>query len=358
MSLLRIAGLEQRAGAKVLLKGINLEIQKGEFFVIIGPTGAGKTTLIRLLDLLDSPYAGHIYVDGLCLTGPGVDQVQARRKMSAVFQKPAVFNMSVFENIAYPLKLRRVPGGKIRSRVEELLELTGLKGYAKRKARTLSGGEAQRVALARAMASNPELLLLDEPTANLDPLSSQVIEDLITRFNKAGGVTVVMSTHDMKQAQRLADRVGVLMSGEFVQVGDVAGVFESPENTRVAGFVGIRNILRGRVESREYGVAVINIDGRRIEAVCNCEVGEDVNVCIRPEDIILSRHELSSSARNSLACTVSALRRSAAVSYVGLDCGFRLEALVTSRSVEQMMLREGGTVFASFKATSAKILQD
>lgn len=358
MLILRFVNLEQRTGGKFLLKNINLDINRGEFFVIIGPTGAGKTTLIRLLDVLDRPSGGDIYLGGMRVTAPGVNLVEVRRRMAAVFQKPTVFNSSVFENVAYGLNIRRVRKELIQVRVAELLALVGLQGYGKRKARTLSGGEAQRVALARAMAGHPEVLLLDEPTANLDPQSAQMIEDLVTRFNRTEGVTVVMTTHDMQQAQRLADRVGVLMAGEFVQVGNAEAVFQSPANMKVAGFVGIKNILRGNVEALEYGLAVINVNGHHINAVCDHTAGTEVNLYIKPEDIIISPQSISSSARNSLKCVVRAVRGSGPVSYVDMDCGFPLEALVTSRSADQMQLQPGQEVFASFKATSVRIPGD
>ena len=171
MAFLKLVNLEQRVGDKFLLRNINLEIEKGELFVIIGPTGSGKTTLLRLIDLLDNPHSGDIHIGGLNATALKGERIDLRRKMAIVFQKPVVFNGTVFENIAYPLKMRGFKSRDIAPRVKSLLDTIGLSGYGRRKARTLSGGEAQRVALARAVIADPELLLLDEPTANLDSWS-------------------------------------------------------------------------------------------------------------------------------------------------------------------------------------------
>ena len=356
MSILRTVGLEQRAGSASLLENINLEVNQGEVFVIVGPTGAGKTTLLRLLDLLDTPYAGDIYFDSRKATGPGVNAMDIRRRMAMVFQKPVVFNTTVYDNIAYPLKVRGVNNSTIRSRVEGLLEVCGLSGFANRKARTLSGGEAQRVALARAVISEPVILFMDEPTANLDPASVKAIEDLLTGFNRRNNLTVILTTHDLQQGQRLAQRVGVLMQGKLVQAGTPQEIFHTPGDIRIAGFVGIKNILRGMVARQEHGMAMVEVKGRVIEAVSGLPAGTPVDIYIRPEEIVLSLQELQGSARNTLAGSIISVSLEGPLGNVVLDCGFRLEVLVTARSAGDMALRPGQQVYATIKATAIKVL--
>ncbi len=356
MAFLKLVNLEQRAGDKFLLKNINLEIEKGELFVIIGPTGSGKTTLLRLIDLLDRPSSGDIYIGGLNATALKGDPIGIRRKMAIVFQKPVVFNGTVFENIAYPLKMRGLRSREIEPRVSSLLDTIGLSGYGRRKARTLSGGEAQRVALARAIIADPELLLLDEATANLDPLSVKLIEELVKGFNKSKGVTVVMATHDMQQGRRLASRAGVLMQGELVQVGNPAAIFQSPDSARVAGFVGMQNIFRGRIVASDGGIARVEIDGSVIDVVSESKVGATVDIYVRPEDVVLSLSGSTSSARNNLQGVIKAIHITGPVSMVVVDCGLILEVLVTVKSVEEMGLRMGLKIFCSFKAAAVKVL--
>jgi len=356
MPILRTVNLEQRAGSARLLKNINLEVERGEVFIIVGPTGAGKTTLLRLLDLLDAPYAGDIYFDGRKATGPDVNVMEVRRRMAMVFQKPVVFNTSVYDNIAYPLKVRGVANSIIRSRVGELLEICGLSGLGKRRAKTLSGGEAQRVALARAVITGPTILFLDEPTANLDPASVKTIEDLLPGFNRRDSLTVVMTTHDLQKVQRLAQRVGVLMQGELVQAGTPREIFHSPGDIRIAGFVGIKNILRGIITRQEGGMAVVEVKGRVIEAVSELPAGAPVDIYVRPEEIVLSLQELRGSARNTLAGTIISIGLEGPLGAVVLDCGFRLEALVTARSAVEMALQPGQAVYATIKATAVKVL--
>jgi tungstate transport system ATP-binding protein len=356
MAILQTIDLEQRAGASVLLNKVNLTVEKGEIFAVIGPTGAGKTTLLRLINLLERPTSGDIIFDGEKITDPSCDTVRVRRRMAMVFQKPAVFNNTVYENVAYPLKVRGTFGKTEKSEVYQLLETIGLSGYAKRKARTLSGGEAQRVALARAVVMKPELLLLDEPTANLDPATVKMIEELVMKFNRQSGLTVVMSTHDMQQAQRVARRIGVLMNGQLLQVGSPGDIFYSPDNARIAGFVGMRNLLRGNIVRNEAGIAVINVEGSELQAVSDLPAASEVEIYIRPEDVVLSAAVTAGSARNSLRSTIRSLSHNGPLCTVIIDCGFPLEALVTHRSAVEMGLKPGREVYASFKASAVRVL--
>ena len=356
MSLIEVVALCQRYNSKQALKGITLAIEKGEVFALIGPTGAGKTTLLRLLDQLDNPASGRIYFDGQDVLASPKFRFEIRRKMAMVFQKPIVFNASVYDNVAYPLKVRRCSRESIGRKVGRMLEAIGLDGFQGRNARTLSGGEVQRVALARAMITEPEVLLLDEPTANLDPVSVDLIEELILRFNREQGTTIVMATHDMSQGQRLADRIGVLMESELVQFGRAGEIFNAPRNIKIAKFVGLENILRGAMISNEGGIVRINVHDRFIEGMSDCQAGEEVYVCIRPEDITLSLLKSSSSARNLFSGEISRLASSGALTRVSLDCGFPLVALITKRSAEELELEADKRVYASFKATAIHVI--
>ncbi|MFA4836610.1 MAG: ATP-binding cassette domain-containing protein [Dehalococcoidia bacterium] len=240
MALMQAENLLQQVNRKTLiLKDVNLTIDRGDVLVIIGPTGAGKTTLIRLLDLLDYPSGGRIVFDGVDVTRSRGRRLAARRRIAYVQQKPIVFSMNVHDNVACGLRFRHQKTQIVREKVKSALDLVGLAGYEKRDARTLSGGETQRVAIARALVTDPELLLLDEPTANLDPVSTSKIEEVLADIIRSGRTTLLMSTHDMKQGQRLARRVGVLMNGELVQVGPKDEIFERP-NGKVAGFLGVK----------------------------------------------------------------------------------------------------------------------
>lgn len=238
MTILKIEHLYKKYSNKYVLEDINLKIKKGEFFTIIGPNGAGKTTLLRLIDLLDSPTSGKIIFDGIDTTKCSeTDKIHLRRRMSFVFQKPILFNTTVFENVAYGLKIRKVNKSTIKRKVMEILELVGLADLWNKQAIKLSGGEAQRVALARALIVEPEVLLLDEPTANLDPRSTAMIEKIILNVNKEKKTTIVMATHNMFQAKRIAQRIAFLFYGKIIEVGKPDEIFAKPNDPRTKAFI-------------------------------------------------------------------------------------------------------------------------
>ncbi|MCX6673420.1 MAG: phosphate ABC transporter ATP-binding protein [Methanothrix sp.] len=220
MALLEISSLGKSIGKAEILQGINLKAERGEILGLIGPTGSGKTTLLRLVNLLDEPSSGSILFDGREVSGrPERELLAARRRMAMVFQKPVMFKASVEENVSYGLRMRgRVDAMGGRERIKEALAAVGLSGYESRDANTLSGGETQRIALARALILQPDLLLLDEPTANLDPGSAASIDSLLR--NLAGSRTaVILATHNMQQCRKLARRVAVLQEGRLVAMG-------------------------------------------------------------------------------------------------------------------------------------------
>jgi tungstate transport system ATP-binding protein len=357
MSFIDIKGVYQKRDGRDILKNINIDIDRGKIFALIGPTGAGKTTLLRLIDMLDKPSTGQIFFDGTDVTTSGRARLEARRRMSFVLQKPVVFNASVYDNIAYGLQWHGLDRRQTRKNVDDILETVGLAVYRKRNARTLSGGEMQRVAIARAIATGPDVLLLDEPSANLDPVSSVKIEELITRVIRENAITVVVATHDMSQGQRLADRISVLVSGEIVQSGGAREVFTSPRNREVAEFVGMENIFDGRITSCENELAIIDVHGRAIEAVTDCGVGDAVLVGLRPEDVTITLSKMTSSARNCLTGTVNSVVYDGPLCHVGIDCGFPLVALVTRKSTEELGLEKGLQVYAAFKAVSIHVIR-
>ncbi|NWF77200.1 MAG: ABC transporter ATP-binding protein [Chloroflexi bacterium] len=359
MSLIELVGLSHRYGSREVLKGLNLSIGKGEVFAVIGPTGAGKTTLLRIIDLLEVPSAGEVYFDGKRVPGSRKQRLEIRRRMSFVHQKPQVFNLSVYDNVACGLRWRGEEKHRIAEKVDLILKMVGLEGYKNRNARTLSGGEAQRVALARSLVLEPEVLLLDEPTANLDPVSSAKIEQVISYVARQHNTTMIMSTHDMSQGRQLADRIGVLIDGRLVQTGNADDIFYSPKNEEVANFVGVENVLEGVIITNSDGIVTVKIGPHRIgiQAVSNYPAGKEVYACIRPEDITLAPIFHRSSARNYFQGKVTRVTTLGPLSRVEIDCGFRLVALVTKISAEELNLQEGKEVCATFKATGVHIIE-
>lgn len=344
-----------------VIRETTIAIGEGEAFALIGPTGSGKTTLLRMLDLLEEPTSGRIHFHGIDVTGNKHARLEARRRMAYVQQKPVVFTMNVFESIACGLKWRHRKSDLIKRKVDDALELVGMTDYSLRDARTLSGGETQRVAIARALVTGPEVLFLDEPTANLDPVSTakvgQVLHDIIREKKMA----IVMATHDMVQGQLLANRIGVLLNGGLMQVGTPGEIFSSPQSQQVAEFVGIENMLPGKIIEREDNLLTIDIDGGSIQAVSSYpagdDAGDDVYVLLRPEDITFSLSSSLTSARNLFHGPITRLTPVGPLVRLEIDCGFPLLGLVTRSSAGDLGLVTGKEVYASFKVTATHVIK-
>ena len=352
MSLIRTVDVGQSYDGRDILKNINLSINKGDVLAIIGPTGAGKTTLLRILDLLEKPSSGQVYFDGVEMSKSRELQLQARRRMAYVHQKPVTFTTNVFNNVAYALKWRHVKKSAIKSKTEDVLELVGLADYKHRNAKTLSGGETQRLAIARALVTEPEVLFLDEPTANMDPISVSKIEEVLAHVIEKKKTTVVMSTHDMSQGQRLARMIGVIINGELAQIGTPIDIFTMPKSKEVAEFVGVENILNGVVVGKEGELTQIKVNGCIINTVNSFDVGEKVHILIRPEVIVLSLSADATSARNVFKGKVNSITTVGHMVRLEVDCGFSLLGTITKHAAQDLNITIGKEVYAAFKATA------
>lgn len=335
---------------KEVLKDISVEFRKGEITSIIGPNGAGKTTLLRILNLLEKPTSGKLFFDNYELKKA---TTSIRRRMVMVLQNPMMFNDSVYNNIAYGLRIRGKRNPKFE--IEKALSMTGLSKIKNQSALTLSGGEAQRVALARALVLSPEVLFLDEPTADLDPLSKKVIENLIPAINREYGITIIMALHDLLAGEKLSNRLLILMDGKIAQEGSDEDIFHQPNSRRVAQFVGIENLFEGKLFFRD-GSQKLNIEGVEIEVVTSL-VGR-VCASLRAEEIILSDEPFNSSARNCLWGIIKNIEDRGPTSLVSIDTGVIFQAIVTRRSRKEMELCVGKKIFLTFKASSVNVFKE
>jgi tungstate transport system ATP-binding protein len=358
MALLEIKNFKVERGGAVLLQIPSLVIREGEIFSLIGPNGAGKTTLLQTLACLMKPSAGEI-----CFKGQKIESYSSvfeyRRRLAIVFHEPFLFDTTVFENVASGLKIRRMKKREIQKIVTEQTNRFGISHLHDRSARTLSGGEAQRTSLARAFAIRPEILFLDEPLTNLDPPSRESLTEDLERILRETRTTTIFATHDRVEALRLSDRIAVVHGGRILQTGTPEEVMNHPVDEFVASFVGVKTVLTGKVIRREDGSFLVSVEGKKIEAVGQATVGETVTLYIRPENITLSgpSSQEMTSARNVFPGKISRVVSLGFYQKVELDCGFPLVAYVTHTSMENLSLKEGKEVKASFKATAIHVLR-
>ncbi|HDQ13786.1 MAG TPA: ATP-binding cassette domain-containing protein [Sediminispirochaeta sp.] len=320
-----------------------LEMDEGRTYVLLGPNGSGKSTLLKLMNRLLVPVSGRLLFRGRDI----MKSEELRRQTVYVHQNPLLLAGSVFHNVAYGLKLRGFSHREIERRVAQSLEVVGLKGFAHRRSSELSGGEAQRVAIARAMAFSPEVLLLDEPTSSIDKKNVSKIEELISSIRAEYGCSVIISTHNLPFAYRMADELVKLEEGRRVPVGE--------------------NILQGEMIEKESTYRRFRSDG--VEILCPDVEGDFKKAVIDYDRVLLSAEPLHSSAQNSFQGTVEAMESAHFVQEKAADGeeshglvdvrlkieGLRLSARITRRSVEELSIREGRLLWAAFKASSVRL---
>lgn len=328
------------------LEDISFEVKKGEYFMILGPSGAGKTLLLEVIAGIFTPDRGRILMEGVDIT----HHPPERRGMAYIPQNYALFpHLTVFDNIAYGLRLRKVPKEKIEERVKELAGILGISHLLHRKPKTLSGGEAQRVAIGRALILNPKILLLDEPFANLDARSRAGLMREMKRWRRELEITALHVTHSFEEAVSLGDRVGVMLGGRLVQIGSIREVFGKPRDEEVAQFLGFENIIEGEASGR-----ILKANGILIELPR--EVKGKVRAGIRPEDIVISEEPLKSSARNEFKGKVDAIEDLGALVRLTIKIeNLRLRAFITRSSLVELGIEEGKDVYVSFKATAIHV---
>ncbi|GGL06801.1 ABC transporter ATP-binding protein [Sphaerisporangium melleum] len=273
-------GLRRTFGATVALDGLDLTVEPGTLIALLGPSGCGKTTALRCVAGFEHPDAGAVLLDGKDITRVPAN----RRDAGMVFQSYSLFpNLNVYDNVAFGLRVRKVPAAKRRARAAELLELVGLPAHGERYPHQLSGGQQQRVALARALALEPRVLLLDEPLSALDAKVRVALREEIRRLQLSLGITTIFVTHDQEEALSVADQVAVLRSGRLEQVGAPAEVYDRPATPFVAEFVGTMNRLPGRLDGQEVEVA-----GQRLPVHGETPGTPEVDVLVRPETVLVT----------------------------------------------------------------------
>jgi len=286
----RLVGVTKRFGDTVAVDHVDLEVESGEFFSLLGPSGCGKTTTLRMIGGFEQPTEGRIELQGEDVTW----LPPYRRNVNTVFQNYALFpHLSVYDNIAFGLRRRRVPEREVRERVTEMLRLVELPGYEKRRPSQLSGGQAQRVALARALVNRPAVLLLDEPLGALDLKLRKQMQVELKRIQQEVGITFIYVTHDQEEAMTMSDRIAVMNRGRYEQLGDPESLYERPATRFVAGFLGVSNLLPATLDGTVGAYAVARLrDDTRVRIPRELTAGlRRIEVGVRPEKIRLREPE-------------------------------------------------------------------
>ena len=345
-----------RRGRRTVLDVERLAIAEGETVAVVGPNGAGKSTLLLVLACLLRPDAGTLLFRGSPIERGA--ELAFRRRIGLVLADPLLLATSVLGNVASGLRFRGVPSGEARTRAEAWLERLGIAHLRDRPARQVSSGEGQRTALARAFVLEPDLLLLDEPFASVDPATRVKLLDDLDDLLRATRIACVMVTHDLDEAVRIGDRLAVLLDGRLRQVGPPEAVLAAPVDAEVAAFVGTDTRIPGRVVASDGGLATIDAAGHRIEAVSPLGPGARVLCCLRPEDITVWADPAAEqgSARNRLPGRVIRLVPDGPLVRVTLDCGVPVVATITRASAGEMGLVEGDPAVATFKAAAVHLI--
>jgi tungstate transport system ATP-binding protein len=345
-------------GGSLILNVPSLVVSEGEILVLVGPNGAGKSTILQTLSALVNPSRGEILFRGQKI-GTDLPVLQYRRKLAMVLQEPLLFDTTVYHNVASGLKIRGMKRAEIEPIVEKTLARFAIAHLRDRSARTLSGGEARRVSIARAFATNPEVLLLDEPFAALDPIIRETLLADLEQVLRETRLTTIFVTHNRMEALRLAMRLGVMKAGEILQIDSPEAVMSHPVNEFVASLIGMENILRGKVKQCDNGAFTASVAGQEIKAIGNVATGDQLSLCIRPENVTLSAHEPTNrvGVTNVLSGVIEKVTPLGFYRKVHINCEFPLIAYAPNHSSASFSLAEGVKVSASFHAMDIHVIK-
>ena len=354
-----ISNVDKFFGRLQAIDNVSIDIAHGEFFSLLGASGCGKTTLLRMLAGFEAPTSGEIFIDGQ----PMSEVPPHMRPVNMVFQNYAIFpHLNVSDNIAYGLRKQKLPRAERDRMVEEMLELIKLPGFGPRKANEISGGQRQRVALARALILRPKVLLLDEPLGALDKQLREQMQLELRSLQRTVGITFVFVTHDQEEALTLSDRIAVMSQGRVLQLDTPSGLYETPQSREVASFIGTMNFFEGQVV--EATAASVTIDARGLGAVTvsnpggGYSKGETVHVAMRPEKLSLSDEEPpDGQARSKGRLQNAAYLGERSHYYVRLDGLDRPIAVSMQNSLDGAFVSDDGRpVWLTWRDTAAVLL--
>ncbi len=332
------------------LEDVSFEVQDGEYFILLGPTGAGKTVLLESIAGIQGIRSGEVWIDGKNVTSLSIQE----RRVGFAHQKYILHrHLPVRDNISFGLLWRYKKQQEIDKAVDQVIELLGLQALLNKRPWALSGGESQKICLARAIAVRPDLLLLDEPLGSVDSESREITERDLKESHNQLKLTTIHVTHDFEEAIAMGDRIAVMIGGHIVQIGTPDQVFHHPNSELVARFLMARNVFDGEVQDGPGGQGVFCLDGEKLNVVTPLRGKRHAS--IRPEDILISREPPSSDAVNSLPGTITHISDRGAIVYVWVNVPPEFTCLILQSSLEETGLEEGQRIYITFKASAVNI---
>ena len=363
--MIKIDSVSKSFGEKKVIQSLTLDIKKDEIISLLGPNGCGKTTLLNILSGLTIQDEGNIYIDDVLVSGKaGIKNVNLKpseRKVGYVFQTISLFpHMRVKDNVTYGLKALHLPKAEIKKRTESLLDFVGLREYAKFYPSQLSGGQKQRIALARSLATEPQVLLLDEPVSAVDPQLRESFRIELKSYLQALKITVVYVTHNLSEAFVMSDRIAVMGNGCIQQVGNRMEIFDKPTSKYVAGFLGI-NALEGKAVRVHDGFIQIEVDGVQLWACGDLGlVGKNITATVKPEDIMLSKSVslVGDDSINQIVGTITGMIQMRSNAQVTVDAGFVVKSRLPLSLIKTVGIGIGDRVYVCFNAEALNVFAD
>lgn len=361
--ILEIFDLEKNYNSNFKLSINNLYLERNKILSIMGPNGSGKSNLIKLIGMLEKPDKGGIFFNGKNISNGKVDYLKTRKEMAIVFQEPAFFNTTVYNNIILGLKIRKINISSVKEWLDYLIQELKISKLLYRNIKNLSGGEKQRVSLVRSFILNSQLLILDEPLANIDQLSRESLRESLFEVIKTFGKSVIYVTHDRTEAMILADYIAVLNEGRVEQFGEKDEIFHEPANEFIARFAGVETLIYGVVDENRKNVCTVRIykSDMKVFVTGNAQSGESVVLAIRPEAVILFNINIKpqqSSAMNLFEGKITEIKDIGIFKKIEIDCGFNLTAFVTQDSINRLGLAIERKIYAAIKASSIHMFKN
>jgi ABC-type Fe3+/spermidine/putrescine transport system ATPase subunit len=362
--MIQIESLTKSFNGKTVIKNLNLEVQRKEIVTLLGSSGNGKTTLLNMIAGLLCPDNGNIYINnnmvyGICGTKK-INRKPSEREIGYVFQNNALFpHMKIQDNIAYGLKTLRLSNSEVKKRTKQLLEFVNLTEYALAYPNQLSGGQQQCIALVRSIATEPQVILLDEPVSAVDPHHRETFLTELKKYLQTIETTTIYVTHNFDEAFRMADKIAVMGNGHIEQIGDRVEIFDKPQSTFVANFLGV-NIFKGKAIKEQNNYLLIETNNTTLLTTTNPKlVGKNITITIKPEDITLTTEKTTTpKPTNNIPGIITEMTQMYSTTQITIDIGFQIKAKMSAITIKNLGVTVGDKIYVNFSPSEVNVFSE